>query len=198
DLGPPILEQPGIPQPDSINGTKQIPIEGVSMAYTWDNANAAVPTRHTTQYFEMLGNRAIYQDGWVAATTPATLPWELSTKTPPDVITEYNWELCNVEEDDPTQINHLAAKMPEKLKKRQALFDTQPTTYNHLTPNTPTPQPPTEVCYFDARVLEPTAPMPYGGSTGFLELWRIDRLSERCCSRHQEQVLHDHRQPRDS
>ncbi len=50
------------------------------MAYTWDKANANAPTRHTTQYFEMLGNRAIYHDGWVACTTPATLPWELSTQ----------------------------------------------------------------------------------------------------------------------
>ena len=70
-----------------------------SMAYTWDKANANAPTRHTTQYFEMLGNRAIYHDGWVACTTPVTLPWELSTKPPPDVITGYKWELYNVMED---------------------------------------------------------------------------------------------------
>jgi arylsulfatase len=69
----------------------------------------------------MLGNRAIYHDGWVAATTPATLPWELSTKTPPDVISGYNWELYNVK-DDPTQANDLAAKMPERVKQMQALF----------------------------------------------------------------------------
>jgi len=74
DIVPTILEAAGISQADTINGIKQIPIEGVSMAYTWDNANAAAPTRHTTQYFEMLGNRSIYQDGWVAATTPVTLP----------------------------------------------------------------------------------------------------------------------------
>ena len=67
------------------------------MAYTWDKANANAPTRHTTQYFEMLGNRAIYHDGWVAATTPVTLPWELSTKPPPDVITGYKWELYNID-----------------------------------------------------------------------------------------------------
>ena len=56
----------------------------------------------------MLGNRAIYNDGWVAATTPVTLPWELSSKTPPDVITGYKWELYNVKED-PTEYNDLAA-----------------------------------------------------------------------------------------
>ena len=101
------------------------------MAYTWDKANANARTRHTTQYFEMLGNRSIYHDGWVAATTPVTLPWELSTKPPPDVITGYNWELYNVNED-PTQFNDLAAKMPEKLKELQELFYSEAKKYNVL------------------------------------------------------------------
>jgi arylsulfatase len=131
DIVPTILEAAGIPAPDSINGIKQLPIEGVSMTYTWDKANAHAPTRHTTQYFEMLGNRAIYHDGWVAATTPATLPWELSTKTPPDVITGYNWELYNVQED-PTQFDDLAAKMPQKLKELQDLFYAEAKKYNVL------------------------------------------------------------------
>jgi arylsulfatase len=131
DIVPTILEATGIPAPDMINGIKQLPIEGVSMAYTWDKANANAPTTHTTQYFEMLGNRAIYHDGWVAATTPATLPWELSTKPPPDVITGYNWELYNVKED-PTQFNDLAAKMPEKLKEMQTLFYSEAKKYNVL------------------------------------------------------------------
>ena len=101
------------------------------MMYTWDKANANAPTRHTTQYFEMLGNRAIYHDGWVAATTPVTLPWELSTKTPPDVITGYNWELYNVQED-PTEYNDLATKMPGKLKEMQDLFYSEAKKYNVL------------------------------------------------------------------
>ncbi|MGY3395285.1 arylsulfatase A-like enzyme [Bradyrhizobium sp. USDA 3311] len=131
DVVPTILEATGISQPDTINGIKQIPIEGVGMTYTWDKANANTASRHTTQYFEMLGNRAIYQDGWVAATTPATLPWELSTKTPPDVITGYNWELYNVQED-PTQFNDLAAKMPDKLRQLQDLFYAEAKKYNVL------------------------------------------------------------------
>jgi arylsulfatase len=101
------------------------------MMYTWDKANADAPTKHTTQYFEMLGNRAIYNNGWVAATTPATLPWELSTKPPPDVITGYNWELYNVKED-PTQFNDLAAQMPDKLKQMQDLFYAEAAKYNVL------------------------------------------------------------------
>jgi arylsulfatase len=128
---PTILEAVGISQPETINGIKQIPIEGVSMAYTWDKANAAAPSTHKTEYFEMLGNRAIYQEGWVACTTPATLPWELSTKTPPDVITGYNWELYNVN-DDPTQSTDLAAKMPDKLKQMQDLFYAEAKKYNVL------------------------------------------------------------------
>src|SRR4029077_13407610 len=107
DVVPTILEVTGITAPDTINGIKQRPIEGVSMVYTWDKANASAPTKHTTQYFEMLGNRAIYQDGWMAVTTPVTIPWLLSTATPPDVISGYKWELYNMNEDV-TEANDLA------------------------------------------------------------------------------------------
>ncbi|MEK1874705.1 MAG: arylsulfatase [Rhizobium altiplani] len=131
DVVPTILEATGIPAPETINGIAQKPVEGVSMMYTWDKANANAPTRHTTQYFEMLGNRAIYDNGWVAATTPATRPWELSTATPPDVITGYNWELYNVN-DDPTQFNDLAAKMPDKLNQMQDLFYSEAKKYSVL------------------------------------------------------------------
>ncbi len=121
DIAPTILEAAGIPAPDTVDGIKQRPMDGISMAYTWDKANAQAPTRHTTQYFEMLGNRAIYDNGWVAATTPVTIPWELSTNEPPDVISGYNWELYHVA-DDPTQSNDLAAKMPAKVKELEAKF----------------------------------------------------------------------------
>lgn len=131
DIVPTILEAARISQPDTINGIKQIPIEGVSMAYTWDKANASAASTRKTQYFEMLGNRAIYQDGWVACTTPATLPWELSTKAPPDVITGYNWELYNVV-DDPTQSEDLASKMPDKLRQLQEMFYSEAKRYNVL------------------------------------------------------------------
>jgi arylsulfatase len=101
------------------------------MAYTWDKAAAEAPSTRTTQYFEMLGNRAIYRDGWVAATTPATLPWELSSATPPDVITGYKWELYHVAED-PTQNNDLAATMPDKLKEMQDQFYAEAAKYDVL------------------------------------------------------------------
>ena len=131
DIVPTILQVTGITAPDTINGIKQRPIEGVSMVYTWDKANANAPTRHTTQYFEMLGNRAIYQDGWMAVTTPVTIPWDLSTKSPPDVITGYKWELYNMNEDV-TEANDLAAKMPDKLKQMQDAFYAEAKKYNVL------------------------------------------------------------------
>ena len=131
DIVPTILEATGIPAPDTVDGIVQTPVQGTSMAYTWDKAGADVPSRRTTQYFEMLGNRAIYNDGWVAATTPATLPWELSSATPPDLITGYNWELYNVY-DDPTESNDLAAQMPDKLKELQALFYEEAAKYGVL------------------------------------------------------------------
>jgi len=121
DIAPTILEATGIQLPDMIDGIKQRPMDGVSMAYTWEKASANVPTRHTTQYFEMLGNRAIYDNGWLAATTPATIPWILSMAPPPDIMTGYTWELYNVAKD-PTESTDLAAKMPDKLKQLQDVF----------------------------------------------------------------------------
>ena len=125
DIAPTILEATGIPLPDRVDGIKQRPMDGGSMAYTWSKANASAPSKHMTQYFEMLGNRAIYHDGWLAATTPATIPWVLSTAAPPDVITGYKWELYNVgdlQSVDPTENNDLAANRPDKLKQMQDLF----------------------------------------------------------------------------
>ncbi len=129
DIVPTILEATGISAPETLDGIPQRPIEGVSMVYTWDKANANAPTRHNTQYFEMMGNRGIYHDGWMAVTTPVTIPWELSTKTPPDVITGYKWELYNLDEDV-TEADDLATKLPDKLKELQAVFDTEAKKYN--------------------------------------------------------------------
>jgi Arylsulfatase A and related enzymes len=88
------------------------------MAYTFDNANA--PSKRETQYFEMFGNRAIYHDGWIAATVPPQPPWLLGTAKMPDIMTGYKWELYT--SDDFSENNDLAAKNPDKLKELQALF----------------------------------------------------------------------------
>jgi arylsulfatase len=131
DIVPTILEATGISVPNTLNGIEQRPMDGVSMAYTWDKKNTNAASQRTTQYFEMLGNRAIYHEGWVAATTPATLPWELSNKPEPDVITGYKWELYHVAED-PTEFNDLADKMPDKLKQMKNLFYTEAQKYDVL------------------------------------------------------------------
>ena len=117
DIMPTVLEAAAVPVPTSINGVPQKPIEGVSMVYTFDAATA--PSKRKTQYFEMLGNRAIYDDGWVAATTPPTPPWSSSGGT--TAVLDYQWELYKVSEDF-SQANNVAAREPAKLKELQELF----------------------------------------------------------------------------
>jgi arylsulfatase A-like enzyme len=130
DIVPTILEATGITQPDMVNGIAQKPIEGISMAYTWDKANANAPSKRTTQYFEMFGNRAIYHDGWIACTTPPAPPWLMGlVKLPEDVINDYKWELYNIAEDY-SENNDLAAKMPDKLRALKELFLMEATKYN--------------------------------------------------------------------
>ena len=130
DIVPTILEATGIKAPETVDGITQKPIEGVSMAYTFDQANATAPSKRDTQYFEMVGNRALYHDGWIAATTPPAPPWTLGTaKMPP--MADYKWELYNLAEDF-SEDNDLAAKNPDKLKELQALFLTEAAKYQVL------------------------------------------------------------------
>ncbi len=128
DIVPTILEATGIKPPDVVNGIKQKPIEGVSMAYTFDKANANAPSKRETQYFEIAGNRAIYHDGWIATTTPPAPPWVMGTAKMPDVVNGYHWELYNITEDY-SENDDLAAKKPDKLKELQALFLTEAAKY---------------------------------------------------------------------
>ena len=128
DVVPTILEATGLPAPTTINGVAQKPIEGVSMAYSFDDAKA--DSKRDTQYFEMLSNRAIYSNGWVACTTPPDAPW-LSMTRELDVINDFQWELYNVEEDF-SQSKNLAAEMPEKLREMQLLFYGEARKYNAL------------------------------------------------------------------
>ena len=113
DIAPTVLEAANIPEPKTVNGVKQTPMEGVSMVYTFDDPKAE--GRHKTQYFEIFGNRAIYHEGWVAATVHKA-PWEAE---PRHKLAEDVWELYNVDEDF-SQANDLAASNPEKLKELQA------------------------------------------------------------------------------
>lgn len=127
DIAPTILEAVGVEAPAILNGVPQKPIEGVSMVYSFDDDTASSP--HRTQYFEMLGNRAIYNDGWIAATTPAGAPW-ISLGRKANVL-DYKWELYNVDEDF-TQAVNLAEKEPAKLREMQDLFWIEAAKYNVL------------------------------------------------------------------
>ncbi|MBL8659725.1 MAG: arylsulfatase [Rhodospirillales bacterium] len=120
DVVPTILEATGIKQPDVVDGIKQSPIEGVSMTYTFDKANASAPSRHTTQYFEMFGDHAIYHDGWMASTKVMRPPWVTFGPALLDPA-GFPWELYQVSKDW-TQAENVADKYPEKLKELQTLF----------------------------------------------------------------------------
>ena len=119
DIVPTILEATGVKQPKTVDGIKQSPIEGVSMAYTFDAKNAKAPSTHKTQYFEMMGDRALYHEGWLASTKVMRPPWDVVAAVK-DPMT-YPWELYDLNTDW-TQSTDVAAKHPETLKKLQAMF----------------------------------------------------------------------------
>jgi arylsulfatase len=126
DVAPTVLEVAGLPQPKMVDGIPQIPIQGVSMAYTFDDAHAK--GRHDTQYFEIAGNRAIYHDGWLAGTVHRA-PWE---RQPRAMLKDDEWELYNTD-DDFSLANDLASSNPTKLKEMQDLF-LQEAIKNHVLP----------------------------------------------------------------
>ena len=125
DIAPTILEVTGLPEPKVVNGVPQVPIEGVSFAYSFNDADAA--ERHTIQYFELFGNRALYYDGWYARTIHRA-PWEMTNL--PDLEDDV-WELYNTKEDFSLYTN-LADKYPERLKDMQDLFMWQAEKYHVL------------------------------------------------------------------
>jgi arylsulfatase len=125
DVAPTILEAAGIPEPVSVNGVHQDPIEGVSMVYSFNDARAS--ERHETQYFEMFGNRGIYHKGWTAVTHHVT-PWINSKSIPLD---DDVWELYDATKDW-SQSNNLAKQMPEKLRQLQRLWLIEATRYKVL------------------------------------------------------------------
>lgn len=133
DVVPTILEAAGIPAPKVVNGIEQMPMHGTSFVYTFDDAKAA--ERHTQQYFEIFGNRAMYKDGWIASCRLDRPPWGLDPaslakfapgKWDPD---KDDWELYNLNEDF-SQADNLATKHPEKLEELKALFWEDAAKYN--------------------------------------------------------------------
>jgi arylsulfatase len=116
DVAPTVLEAAGLPEPEIVNGTPQIPMEGTSLTYSFDDAGAK--ERHVTQYFEIAGNRGIYHDGWFARTIHRA-PWENKGRRP--LADDSGWELFDVRSDF-SLADDLASKQPRKLAQMQALF----------------------------------------------------------------------------
>lgn len=137
DVAPTILEAAGIPQPRAVDGIEQLAMHGTSFVYTFDDANA--PSRHSQQYFEIFGNRAMYKDGWIACSRLARSPWQID----PAELKKFGpgsgwdpdkdkWELYNLDEDF-SEATDLAAKHPEKLAELKKLFWVEAEMY-HVTP----------------------------------------------------------------
>nr|MCU0954598.1 sulfatase-like hydrolase/transferase [Hyphomicrobium sp.] len=121
DVLPTILEAAGIQAPESVDGIKQRPIEGTSFAFTFDAANAKSPTRHTTQYFEMMGQWALYDDGWFLSTKVNRAPWEAFGPANPNPLDNQVLQLYNLNEDF-SQTVDLAAKNPDRVEAMKKKF----------------------------------------------------------------------------
>lgn len=127
DIGPTVLEAAGIPEPETVDGIEQEPLDGTSFLYTFDSADA--PERHTEQYFEMFGARAMYKDGWWAASRPDRLPWDVSPETLAqfgpetdwDPDRDVGWELYDLTTDF-SQAVDVAAEHPDKVAELQELW----------------------------------------------------------------------------
>jgi arylsulfatase len=131
DVVPTLLEVSGIPAPEAVDGIEQKPIEGVSFAYTFDKANANAPSRHKTQYFEMMGDHAIYHEGWLLSTKVVRPPWEAFGAANPDPVNNVTWELYDLTKDF-SQCDDVAAEHPEKVKELKELFLSEAQKYQVL------------------------------------------------------------------
>lgn len=121
DVVPTILEVTGIPAPETVDGIKQAPIEGTSFAYTFDKKNASAASQHKTQYFEMFGQWALYNDGWLLSTKVNRAPWEAFGAANPDPLNNQVLELYDLNKDF-SQSNDIASQNPDKVKQMKKLF----------------------------------------------------------------------------
>ncbi len=131
DIVPTLLEITGIPAPNTVDGIAQKPIQGISMAYTFDKANADAPSPHKTQYFEMMGVQGLYNDGWMLSGVPRRAPWELLGKAIEDPATAYKFQLFDVRHDW-TQYSDVAAQNPERVREMTDLMFGEFAKYNVL------------------------------------------------------------------
>ncbi|MEQ1941675.1 arylsulfatase [Mesorhizobium sp. VNQ89] len=121
DVVPTILEVAGIQAPEMVDGIKQSPIEGTSFAYTFDAANAKEPSHHKTQYFEMMGQWALYDEGWLLSTKVNRAPWDAFGPANPDPLNNQEFQLYNLT-TDMNQTKDIAAENPDKVAELKAKF----------------------------------------------------------------------------
>ena len=121
DIVPTILEATGIPAPETVDGIKQAPIEGTSLAYTFDSKNSKAPSHHNTQYFEMFGQWALYHEGWLLSTKVNRAPWEAFGAANPDPLNNQVLELYNLSTDF-SQSKNIADAHPDKVKEMKQMF----------------------------------------------------------------------------
>ncbi len=131
DVLPTILEAAGIRAPEMVDGIKQAPIEGQSFLYTFDAKNAKVPSRHSTQYFEMMGQWAMYQDGWMLSTKVNRAPWEAFGPANPDPLNKQVFQLYDLNKDF-SQTDDIAAKYPQKVAQMRKAFLAEANKYQVL------------------------------------------------------------------
>ena len=169
DVVPTILESCGISAPESVDGIKQAPIEGTSFAYTFARDNANAPSQHHTQYFEMMGDHAIYHDGWIASTKVVRAPWVTVGAVNPDPLNNCTWELYDLTKDW-TQDHDLAAQNPDKVKEMAALFKQEADKYEVLpmdasvAPRVIAPKPNLTAGRSEFVYTQPIAGIPQGDS----------------------------------
>jgi arylsulfatase A-like enzyme len=121
DVVPTLLEVSGLAAPESVDGIKQAPIEGTSFAYTFDPANAKAPSQHHTQYFEMMGQWALYNDGWILSTKVNRAPWQAFGPANPDPLNNQVLQLYDLNKDF-SQSDDIAAQYPQKVQELRAMF----------------------------------------------------------------------------
>jgi arylsulfatase len=121
DVVPTILEAAGIRAPEMVDGIKQAPIEGTSFAYTFDAQNAKAPSRHRTQYFEMMGQWALYHDGWLLSTKVNRAPWQAFGPANPDPLNNQVFQLYDLSKDF-SQADDIAAQYPKKVEEMRKMF----------------------------------------------------------------------------
>jgi hypothetical protein len=180
DVVPTILEVTGIPAPKAVDGIAQAPIEGTSFAYTFDAANANEPRRHTTQYFEMMGQWALYHEGWLLSTKVNRAPWDAFGPANPDPLNNQVFELYDLTKDM-NQTTDIAAANPEKVEELKALFLEEAKKY--------------QVFPLDASVAARiVAPRPNitAGRTEFVYTRPMVGLPQGDSPSHPQRLLHDH------